>query len=92
MEFRRAFEPFEEAIPGDATLRRAKVLYLTIYGAVFLVALWKTWQLGVFPITPADLVRFRSGLIASFVFVLMVLHVDQSCVDDKRCCGNDWYE
>lgn len=67
IEFRRAFEPFEEAIPGDATLRRAKVLYLTIYGAVFLVALWKTWQLGVFPITPADLVRFRSGLIASFV-------------------------
>lgn len=67
LSFRESFAPFEEELKGDAALARAKVTFLFIHGAVFCVAAWKTWQLGILPITAADFTRYRWGMSKLFV-------------------------
>ena len=58
LSFRESFGPFETVLAGDSKLMQAKLLYLSVHVAVFAVAIWKTWQLGILPITAADLIRY----------------------------------
>ncbi len=65
LSFRSTFAPFDQALRSDAVLLRSKAVFLLINGAVFSIALWKIWQLGVLPITPADLMRYAPPLTSS---------------------------
>jgi hypothetical protein len=58
LAYRSTFAPFDQALKRDATLLRSKAVFLLINSGVFAIAIWKTWQLGILPITAADWMRY----------------------------------
>ena len=66
--FRSSFAPFDAQLPaGDSAVLRSKLVYVAVNGAVLCVAVWKTLQLGILPLTPEDWLRYAPALTTNTV-------------------------